>query len=83
MDLRDKRIVVAIGGGIAAFKAVEVVRELQRRGATVRVAMTASATRFVGPITLTGLTGTPAVVDLWDPRYAGEVHVELGAWADA
>jgi len=83
MALRDKRIVVGIGGGIAAFKAVEIVRELIRRGARVRVVMTEAATRFVGPVTFTGLTGTPPVVDVWDPRYAGEVHVELGAWADA
>ena len=77
------RIVVGIGGGIAAFKSVYLVRELQRRGAEVRVAMTQSATRFVGPITYTGLTGQPPVVDLWDPTYRGEVHVELGEWADA
>lgn len=83
MTLRDKHIVVGIGGGIAAFKAVELVRELQRRGAKVRVAMTASATRFIGPVTFTGLTGSPAVTDLWDPRYPGEVHVELSEWADA
>lgn len=78
-----KRIVVGITGGIAAYKAVEVVRELMRRGAEVRTVMTESAARFVGPVTLTGLTGTPAVIDLWDDRRAGEVHVELGAWADA
>lgn len=80
--LSGRTIVVAMGGGIAAFKAVGVVRELQRRGASVRVAMTRSATRFVGPITLTGLTGQPAVHDLWDPSYRGEVHVQLGE-ADA
>jgi phosphopantothenoylcysteine decarboxylase / phosphopantothenate---cysteine ligase len=83
VTLAGKHLVVAIGGGIAAFKAVELVRELGRRGAEVRVAMTPSATRFVGPVTLTGLTGRPPVVDLWDPAYAGEVHVELGEWADA
>lgn len=77
------RIVVGIGGGIAAFKSVYLVRELQRRGADVRVTMTRAATRFVGPITFTGLTGQPPVVDLWDPSYRGEVHVELGEWADA
>ncbi|HEX2675270.1 MAG TPA: flavoprotein, partial [Polyangiales bacterium] len=69
MSLRDKRIVVGIGGGIAAFKAVELVRELQRRGAKVRVVMTPSAVRFVGPVTLAGLTGTSVVTDLWDPKY--------------
>src|SRR5688572_19104051 len=83
MTLSGKRIVVGIGGGIAAFKAVAVVRELLAQGAEVRVVMTKSATRFVGPMTLTGITGRPAVIDLWDPSYAGEVHVELSAWADA
>ena len=83
MSLQGKRIVVGLGGGIAAFKSVELVRELMRRGADVRVVMTAAATRFVGPITFTGLTGKPAVTDLWAEDYAGEVHVELGEWADA
>ncbi len=83
MSLDGKRIVVALGGGIAAFKAVELVRELMRRGAEVRVVMTEAATRFVGPITFAGLTGKPAVTDLWAADYAGEVHVELGEWADA
>jgi phosphopantothenoylcysteine decarboxylase/phosphopantothenate--cysteine ligase len=83
MSLRDKQIVVGIAGGIAAFKAVELVRELQRRGARVRVALTETATRFVGPVTFTGLTGTPPVIDIWDPSYQGEVHVELASWAHA
>ena len=83
MGLLGKHIVVGIGGGIAAFKAVVLARELMRRGAKVRVAMTRSATKFIGPATFTGLTGTPPVVDLWDPRYPGEVHVELGQLAEA
>ncbi len=83
MSLQGKRIVVGLGGGIAAFKAVELVRELSRRGAEVRVVMTEAATHFVGPITFAGLTGKPAVTDLWAKEYAGEVHVELGEWADA
>jgi phosphopantothenoylcysteine decarboxylase/phosphopantothenate--cysteine ligase len=82
MPLRDKNILVCVGGGIAAFKVVELVRELQRRGAKLRVAMTASATRFVGPITFTGLTGQKAVTDLWDPDYPGEIHVELADRAE-
>jgi phosphopantothenoylcysteine decarboxylase/phosphopantothenate--cysteine ligase len=82
MTLRGKQIVVGVGGGIAAFKAVVLVRELQRRGASVRVVMTPSALRFIGAATFTGLTGKPAVTDLWDPSYPGEVHVELGTAAD-
>jgi len=83
MSLQGKRIVVGLGGGIAAFKAVQLVRELMRRGAEVRVVMTEAATHFVGPITFAGLTGKPPVTDLWAEDYAGEVHVELGEWADA
>ncbi|MGB5365672.1 MAG: bifunctional phosphopantothenoylcysteine decarboxylase/phosphopantothenate--cysteine ligase CoaBC [Polyangiales bacterium] len=83
MSLQGKRIVVGLGGGIAAFKAVQLVRELMRRGAEVRVVMTEAATRFVGPITFAGLTGKPAVTDLWAEDYAGEVHVELGEWGNA
>ncbi len=83
MTLSGKRIIVGVGGGIAAFKAVMLVRELLARGAEVRVVMTKSAVRFVGPVTFTGITGRAPVVDLWDPNYAGEVHVELSAWADA
>ena len=71
------RIVVGVGGGIAAYKSVHLVRELQRGGAEVRVVMTPSAIRFVGAITFTGITGHPAIHDLWDPAYPGEVHVEL------
>jgi phosphopantothenoylcysteine decarboxylase/phosphopantothenate--cysteine ligase len=83
MALHGKRIVVGLGGGIAAFKAVALVRELMRRGAEVRVVMTDAATRFVGPVTFAGLTGKPPVTNLWAEDYAGEVHVELGEWAEA
>ncbi len=75
-------VVVGVTGGIAAYKAVLVVRELMRRGHVVRTVLTQAATRFVGPVTFTGLTGTPPVVDLWDPSHAGEVHVELAQWGE-
>lgn len=83
MTLKEKHIVVGVCGGISAFKAVEVVRELGRRGAIVRVMMTSSAQRFVGALTFSGITGQPAVTDLWDPTFPGEVHVALSRWADA
>jgi phosphopantothenoylcysteine decarboxylase/phosphopantothenate--cysteine ligase len=83
MSLSGKQIVVGVGGGIAAFKSVVLVRELIARGAKVRVTMTKNATRFVGAATFTGICGTPPVVDLWDASYPGEVHVELGGWAHA
>ncbi|MBX7197544.1 MAG: bifunctional phosphopantothenoylcysteine decarboxylase/phosphopantothenate--cysteine ligase CoaBC [Sandaracinaceae bacterium] len=83
MSLGGKHIVLGVTGGIAAYKAAYVARELLARGAEVRVAMTHTATKLVGPLTFTGLTGTPPVTDLWDPSYAGEVHVDLARWADA
>lgn len=76
-------MLVGVGGGIAAYKAALLVRELGRRGHAVKVVMTDSAQRFVGPVTFSGLTGEAPVTDLWDPSYSGEVHVELAAWADA
>jgi phosphopantothenoylcysteine decarboxylase/phosphopantothenate--cysteine ligase len=83
MSVRDKNILVAVSGGIAAFKAVELVRELGRRDARVKVILTPNAARFVGPVTFTGLTGEPARTDLWDASYPGELHVVLAEWADA
>lgn len=83
VSLAHKKIVVGVCGGISAFKAVEVVRELGRRGALVRVVMTHNAQRFVGALTFAGITGQPAVTDLWDSNFPGEVHVELSRWADA
>ena len=83
MTLAHKRIVLGVSGGIAAYKAVLLLRELLTRGAEVRVVMTPNATRFIGAATFTGISGKPAIVDLWDPSYPGEVHVELGRWADA
>ncbi|HJL16224.1 MAG TPA: bifunctional phosphopantothenoylcysteine decarboxylase/phosphopantothenate--cysteine ligase CoaBC [Sandaracinaceae bacterium LLY-WYZ-13_1] len=76
------KVLVGVSGGIAAYKAVTLVRELTRRGHELRVVLSPTATRFVGPVTFTGIAGRPPVVDLWDPSYAGEVHVELAAWAD-
>ncbi|AKF07103.1 bifunctional phosphopantothenoylcysteine decarboxylase/phosphopantothenate--cysteine ligase CoaBC [Sandaracinus amylolyticus] len=81
--ISGRRIVLGVGGGIAAYKAVVLARELLRRGAQLRVVMTDSATRFVGPVTFTGITGAPPVIDLWDAKYAGEIHVELAAWGEA
>ena len=75
-------VLCGVSGGIAAYKAPMLVRALMRRGHAVKVVMTRSATRFVGPVTFSGLTGEPPVTDLWDPSYAGEIHVDLAAWAE-
>jgi phosphopantothenoylcysteine decarboxylase/phosphopantothenate--cysteine ligase len=76
--LKGKRILLGITGGIAAYKAAELVRLLVRAGADVRVAMTEAATRFVTPVTFQGLSGQPVWSDLWDARVPdGMGHIEL------
>lgn len=77
------KIVVHITGSIAAFKAVTVVRMLQKAGHQVRVAMTKSATKLIGPATLASLTHYPVMTDLWEPSTKGQIpHIELADWAD-
>src|SRR5262245_37822777 len=63
--LRDRVVVVGVSGGIAAYKACELVRRLRDRGATVVVAMTRAAGEFVTPLTFQALSGNPVVSDLW------------------
>lgn len=75
----ELRVAVLITGGIAAYKIADVTSQLVQLGADVRVAMTESATRFVGAVTLQGITGRAVLTDLWS--HPGEPHVELGDWA--
>jgi phosphopantothenoylcysteine decarboxylase/phosphopantothenate--cysteine ligase len=63
-ELRGRTVVVGVSGGIAAYKACELVRLFVKGGARVRVAMTPAATRFVGPLTFQALSGAPPVIDL-------------------
>jgi phosphopantothenoylcysteine decarboxylase / phosphopantothenate---cysteine ligase len=82
--LAGRRIVVGISGSIAAFKAVALVRLLQERGAIVDVAMTPSATHFVGPLTFASLTHRPLVTDVMELDAEQQIaHIELAEGADA
>ncbi len=83
-DLTGRRVLVYVGGSVAAFKAAEVVTILRRRGAEVRVAMTPAATRFLGPLTLQSLSGHPVVIDLFEAAEAGHgmEHLHLSEWAE-
>jgi phosphopantothenoylcysteine decarboxylase/phosphopantothenate--cysteine ligase len=80
--LAGKTVALAVTGSIAAYKAVEVARLCIKAGAKVLPLMTASAQRFVGPITLAGITGEPVATDMWDPSFPGEMHVAIAARAD-
>lgn len=81
--LRGKKIALGVGGGIAVYKACELVRELGRAGAEVRVAMTPAAQRFVGPLTFQNLSGHAVLTELLDPTQDLTFgHIELARWAD-
>jgi phosphopantothenoylcysteine decarboxylase/phosphopantothenate--cysteine ligase len=75
------RIALLVSGGIAAYKVVDLASALTQAGCDVRVAMTPSATRFIGPATFRGVTGNPVLTGLWASDGAPEPHVSLGDWA--
>lgn len=83
MELSGKRITLGVTGGIAAYKAAELVRQLVKLGATVKVVMTEAATRFVTPVTFQALSGNPVFSDQWDARAANNMaHIDLSRGAD-
>lgn len=82
--LAGRSLLLGVAGGVAAYKSAQLVRDLQRAGASVRVVMTAAATRFVAPTTFQALTGQPVFVDQWDDRVSnGMAHIELSRTVDA
>ncbi|MFH0882711.1 MAG: bifunctional phosphopantothenoylcysteine decarboxylase/phosphopantothenate--cysteine ligase CoaBC [bacterium] len=82
-DLSGRRVLVALCGGIAAYKVVEVVRRLIKRGADVRVMMTEAATRFVSPVTFAAITGQRVGLNMWsDPGDSSVDHLQLPHSAD-
>lgn len=82
-SLTNKRILVGITGGIAAYKSADLVRRLQDLGAEVRVIMTAAAQEFITPLTLQALSGNPVHCQLLDTEAeAGMGHIELARWGD-
>ncbi|MDH5766601.1 MAG: bifunctional phosphopantothenoylcysteine decarboxylase/phosphopantothenate--cysteine ligase CoaBC [Gammaproteobacteria bacterium] len=82
--LPGKQIILGVTGGIAAYKAAELLRRLRDEGADVRVVMTQSATEFVTPLTFQALSGHPVHTDLLDTEAEAAMgHIELARWADA
>jgi phosphopantothenoylcysteine decarboxylase/phosphopantothenate--cysteine ligase len=85
------RVTVGVSGGIAAYKAAELVRALQRQALEVHVVMTAAAVKFIQPLTFASLTGQKVITSLWDEGDAGAApaeqngieHIGEAQWADA
>jgi phosphopantothenoylcysteine decarboxylase/phosphopantothenate--cysteine ligase len=81
--LTNRRILVGISGGIAAYKSAELVRRLIDLGADVRVTMTKAAQEFITPLTLQALSGKPVSTELLDTSAEAAMgHIELARWAD-
>lgn len=82
-ELSGYRVLLAVCGGIAAYKVCHVVSALAQRGAEVSVAMTEASTRFVGPATFAALSGRPVLTTLWSPEAAADPqHIRLTESAD-
>lgn len=90
MELKGKKILLGISGGIAAYKCCELVRLYKKSGAEVKVIMTPSALNFVSPVTLSALSGNEVMINLFpdvDPNRSSTVetktwHIYTGLWAD-
>lgn len=83
MKLATKKIAIGVTGGIAAYKSFELIRELKKSGAEVRVAMTDSARKFVTNLTLATLSENPVLDSLFEGNEKlGTVHIDLARWCD-
>lgn len=81
--MNQKKILLGVTGGIAAYKAAELVRQFVKAGHQVQVVMTRSATEFIGPVTYQALSGREVFVDMWDKQRGDSMaHISLTRWAD-
>jgi phosphopantothenoylcysteine decarboxylase / phosphopantothenate---cysteine ligase len=78
------RVVIGIGGGIAAYKVCEIISTLFKAGIEVKVILTTGGEQFITPLTVATLSRHPAYTDrdFWQPIHHRPLHIELGAWAD-
>jgi phosphopantothenoylcysteine decarboxylase/phosphopantothenate--cysteine ligase len=81
--LAGKRVLLIVGGGVAAYKSLELLRRLRERGAFTRVVLTASAREFVTELSFSAISGAPVHTDLFDAAREGEMgHIQLSRQAD-
>ncbi len=78
-----RKILLIVGGGIAAYKAADLCSKLAQGGFAVRVVQTASSLKFVGPATFAALSGHPVATGIWDPAHPLGAHIELTDGIDA
>jgi len=82
VHIKGKRILLGVSGGIAAYKTAFLLRELMKRGALVKVAMTSAAQKFVTPLTFQTLSGEEVITDTFQETVGHVLHVAMAGWAD-
>ena len=83
MIMNNKKVLLGVSGGIAVYKALDVISRLKKKGIEVKVIMTKSATEFVTPLSFQSLSENPVVIDMFDEPKAWEIqHISLAKWAD-
>ena len=84
MTLKNKKILIIIGGGIAAYKSLDLIRLLKKNGNEVKTILTKSGKEFVTPMSITTLTNNKTFEDIFDKTSEAEIdHISLSRWADA
>jgi phosphopantothenoylcysteine decarboxylase/phosphopantothenate--cysteine ligase len=83
MDLKNKKILIIVGGGIAAYKSLDLIRLLKKNDANIKTILTKSGREFVTPLSLTTLTGVKTFENIFDKDSEAEIdHITLSRWAD-
>ena len=83
MSLKNKKILIVIGGGIAAYKSLDLIRLLKRSNIEIKVVLTKSGKEFVTPLSITTLTKNKVFEDIFDKNSEAEIdHIALSRWAD-
>ena len=83
MTIKNKKILIIVGGGIAAYKSLDLIRLLKKNGAAIKTILTKSGKEFVTPLSLTTLTGTKTLENIFDNEIEAKIdHITLSRWAD-
>jgi phosphopantothenoylcysteine decarboxylase/phosphopantothenate--cysteine ligase len=82
-SIENKKILIVIGGGIAAYKVLDVIRELRKNNCEVKTILTNSGKEFVTPLSISALSKNKVFENLFDPNNEGEMdHIALSRWCD-
>ena len=83
MSLENKKILLIIGGGISAYKSLDLIRLLQRKGSSVKVVLTKSGKKFVTSLSISSLSKNRVFEEMFDEKNKGKIdHISLSRWAD-